>query len=93
MIEQKLDRIIELLEVIAADQVRSRTGRNQETEARRNITEHREQLRGKRLTFPEICEIIGIENTKQNQIIYGSALDKHGVKKVRTSNKRYYIFT
>jgi len=92
MIEQKLDRIIELLEIIADGQPKRRAGRSATTEAKRIIIENRELLRGKRLTFPEFCQLIGIENTRQNQVKFGAAMNDAGVKQARTKNARYYIF-
>ena len=92
MIEQKLDRIIELLEIIAEAQPKPRVSRRQVSDAKSIIIAHREQLRGKRITFGEFCEIIGVENTKQNQFKFGAAMADAGVTQYRTKNARYYIF-
>ena len=92
MIEQKLDRIIELLEIIAEAQPKSRVSRSQISDAKSIIIAHREQLRGKRITFGEFCEIIGVENSKQNRLKFGAAMTEAGVKQYRTKNARYYLF-
>lgn len=92
MIEQKLDRIIELLEIIADAQPKRRAGRGTIAEAKKMIIDKRDLLRGKRLTFPEFCEIMGIENTRKNQVVFGAGMNEAGVKSARTKSTRYYIF-
>lgn len=91
MIEQKLDRIIELLEVIAGQNPVKRKTRAQLYDESRPSAEKLSALKGK-LTFEEICEAIGIEANQSNRVRVGALITKLGIKQTRTKTQRYYHF-
>lgn len=91
MIEQKLDRIIELLEIIADAHPKKRRSRADMNDHKNIIKEHINKLHGK-MTFDEICKIIGIANTRPNRSKFGSALTELKIEQTRTKYQRYYHF-
>lgn len=91
MIERKLDRIIELLEIIASGKAEKRKTRADLYEPENIIQSHIHKLKGK-MSFDEICAVISVSNNGANRVRFGSALTRMGIRQTRDKHGRYYHF-
>lgn len=91
MIEQKLDRIIELLEMIASEKTAKRKTRAELYEPENIIQLHIDKLKGK-MSFDEVCAVINVSNNGANRVRFGSALTRMGIRQTRDKHGRYYHF-
>lgn len=91
MIEQKLDRIIELLEIIADGVPKKRKTR---ADAYRSIGVTEAQLKTLkgRMTFHEVCEKLHVIPSRSSMVLLGKMLTDAGVLQSRTKHQRYYHF-